>query len=329
MIGIIANPSSGKDIRRLVAQGLVFSNLEKVNIIQRILVVLHDGGINDIWTMPDSYGIVQRAIEGMKRHLKIEIEVKELDFQCKWDQTDSTKAGELFKEKGASCIITLGGDGTNRAVAKGCEDVPLIPISTGTNNVFPEMIEGTVAGLVATVVEKDLDQKYLKLKQCKKLNIYKNGELKDIALIDAAVTADLFIGARAIWGVENIRELFVTVSRPDCIGMSAIAGSIHPLSENENKGLYAVIGKKGTIRISAAIAPGLMLPISIERYQEIRSGERIKIKTEQGIIALDGEREVDFYAEDSIEVEFSDAGPWVIDVEKTLHAAANDGFFVF
>ena len=29
-VGIIANPASGKDIRRLVAHGSVFSNLEKV-----------------------------------------------------------------------------------------------------------------------------------------------------------------------------------------------------------------------------------------------------------------------------------------------------------
>ena len=31
-VGIIANPASGKDIRRLVAHGTVFDNDEKVNI---------------------------------------------------------------------------------------------------------------------------------------------------------------------------------------------------------------------------------------------------------------------------------------------------------
>ncbi|MDI9377286.1 MAG: ATP-NAD kinase, partial [Synergistota bacterium] len=32
LVGIIANPASGKDIRRLVAHGSVFDNIEKVNI---------------------------------------------------------------------------------------------------------------------------------------------------------------------------------------------------------------------------------------------------------------------------------------------------------
>ena len=50
---------------------------------------------------------------------------------------------------GVRCLITLGGDGTNRIVAKASGDVPLMPISTGTNNVFPVMIEGTIAGLAA------------------------------------------------------------------------------------------------------------------------------------------------------------------------------------
>ena len=39
-IGIIANPASGKDIRRLVAYGSVFDNFEKTNIVKRILKAL-------------------------------------------------------------------------------------------------------------------------------------------------------------------------------------------------------------------------------------------------------------------------------------------------
>ena len=53
---------------------------------------------------------------------------------------------------GVGCLITLGGDGTNRVVAKACGDIPLVPISCGTNNVFPYMVEGTVAGLAAGLV---------------------------------------------------------------------------------------------------------------------------------------------------------------------------------
>ena len=37
-VGIIANPASGKDIRRLVAHGSTFDNNEKTNIVRRVLL---------------------------------------------------------------------------------------------------------------------------------------------------------------------------------------------------------------------------------------------------------------------------------------------------
>ncbi|HEY8875633.1 MAG TPA: hypothetical protein VIM32_03140 [Desulfosporosinus sp.] len=47
--GIIANPASGKDIRRLVAHATVFDNQEKVNLIRRILLGLQaDRGSNGL-----------------------------------------------------------------------------------------------------------------------------------------------------------------------------------------------------------------------------------------------------------------------------------------
>ena len=38
LVGIIANPSSGNDIRRLVAHGSAFDNNEKINIVRRVLL---------------------------------------------------------------------------------------------------------------------------------------------------------------------------------------------------------------------------------------------------------------------------------------------------
>lgn len=51
-------------------------------------------------------------------------------------------AMKLMAETGIGCVVTLGGDGTNRAAAKGSRSVPLVPVSTGTNNVFPVLVEG-------------------------------------------------------------------------------------------------------------------------------------------------------------------------------------------
>ena len=328
MIGIIANPSSGKDIRRLVAQGTVFDNMEKVNIIQRILAVLYYFGVSEICMMPDSFQIMDKAVSFLARDQKISVDVRPLQIDVNYDQTDSTMAAALLNEMGASCIITLGGDGTNRAVAKSLGDVPLLPLSTGTNNVFPVMLEGSVAGLASAVAEKDRGQECLKLRRCKRVNIYRNGALADIALIDAVVTDDLFVGSRALWEPDSIKEIFVTVAKPDSIGISAIAGSFYPVSETEPKGLHVVIGDNGRLRTRASIAPGLMRCVSVRDYREIELNRKIGIETRCGMIALDGEREVVFNANDRIEIELTDKGPWVIDVQATLNAAANKGFFL-
>ena len=47
-VGIIANPSAGKDIRRLVAQGRFVPNHEKINILKRVFVGLQAAGVKEV-----------------------------------------------------------------------------------------------------------------------------------------------------------------------------------------------------------------------------------------------------------------------------------------
>lgn len=95
--------------------------------------------------MPDRFGIGLKALD----NLPLQIEATLLDMPAWFTPDDSRRAAQLLAERGVGCIVTLGGDGTNRLVAKGCGEAPLMPISTGTNNVFPMMIEATTAGLAA------------------------------------------------------------------------------------------------------------------------------------------------------------------------------------
>lgn len=44
-------------------------------------------------------------------------------------------------------VLASMGDGTHRAVASVCRDVPIVGISTGTNNAFPPMREVTVTAM--------------------------------------------------------------------------------------------------------------------------------------------------------------------------------------
>jgi predicted polyphosphate/ATP-dependent NAD kinase len=139
LVGIIANPAASKDIRRLVAQGRVIPDWEKVNTLRRVMLGLQAVGVPKVVAMPDSSQLYQRARDDS--HLSLDLDL--LDMPAYYSEEDTVRAASLMAEMGVACLVTLGGDGTNRVVAKGCSSIPLVAVSTGTNNVFPTMVEGT------------------------------------------------------------------------------------------------------------------------------------------------------------------------------------------
>ena len=60
-VGIIANPASGRDIRRLVALGTVVGIQDKVNTVRRVLAGLEAAGVEEIHMMPDAHEIGRQA----------------------------------------------------------------------------------------------------------------------------------------------------------------------------------------------------------------------------------------------------------------------------
>ena len=121
-VGIIANPASGKDIRRLIAHGSVFDNQEKVNIVRRVMLGLQAAHVDNVVIMPDYFGIGRRALDGVQLKMAADI----LDMTIEANQDDSTCAAKLMREMGVGAVVTLGGDGTNRAIAKEIGDVPMM-----------------------------------------------------------------------------------------------------------------------------------------------------------------------------------------------------------
>lgn len=321
--GIIANPASGKDIRRLVAYGICFDNQEKVNIVKRCLLGLAASGVEKIVYMPDYYGIVNRAVDGLFKDHPLALQIEELDMEMTATQADSSQAALLMNQAGVDCIITLGGDGTNRMVAKTCGQVPLVPISTGTNNVFPKMIEGTVAGLAAGVVARGLAE-YPAVFPTKCLVISKCGAPVEIALIDAVVLKDIFIGSRAVWDEERIRQVVVTRGEPDNIGISAIAGNLEPIGATDRQGMVINIGP-GLTSVVVPIAPGLIRPVAVESYKMLAIGDEVTIVDGPYVIALDGEREVEVAEGEEVTIKLTLDGPRVVDVKLALRQAVASG----
>jgi predicted polyphosphate/ATP-dependent NAD kinase len=322
VVGIVANPASGRDIRRLVAQGSVFGNDEKVRLVRRALVGLAAVGVREALVMPDSFGIGHRAQDGLHTDMSVRV----LEMRARFDQEDSTRAARLMIEQGAACIIVLGGDGTNRVVSRGCGEVPLVSVSTGTNNVFPSMLEGTVSGMAAGLVATGAVPLQEVARRRKRLDVWVEGELRDQALIDLAVSTDPFVGARALWDATQIQEVVLTCAIPGSIGLSALGAAVQPISMEEPRGLHLQLGEGGQ-RAWIPIAPGLVKHVPIRAHRVLELGDVVPLNVGTGTIALDGERELETRG-GAVEVRLHAEGPWVVHVPSALQAASQRGLFL-
>jgi predicted polyphosphate/ATP-dependent NAD kinase len=319
-VGIIANPASGKDIRRLVTHASVFDNHEKAHILQRVLLALDALGIQRVLYMPDYYGLVERALSG----LHLSLEAAELPMDMWADERDSTEAARRFCENDVGCIITLGGDGTNRAVAKGCGKVPIIAISTGTNNVFPCMLESTVAGLAAGLIARKMVDVDKVSYAAKRLEVYVDGELTEVALVDVVASTDLFIGSRALWDPRRIREIVLARAEPDNLGMSSIGGVLQVIGPLDAQGMYIRLGE-GNTRVLAPVGPGLVIPVDVQSHRLLSLGEEIVLERAACTIAVDGERQIEVFPQQRVSVRLTDRGPRVVDVRQCVQEASQCG----
>ena len=324
-VGIIANPASGKDIRRLVAYASLMDNRDKMDLVRRLILGAQSTGVDEIVIMPDYYGLGAGAVSGLTRGA-LHCEVSILEMPVTGTQEDSATAARKMKESGVGCVITVGGDGTNRAVARGDRSVPLVPVSTGTNNVFPGMVEATSAGVAAGIVAGGLADSDGVVTVHKRLVVAVDGEERDMALVDAVVLDQAFVGARAVWNIGEVRQVFCTRAQPETIGLSAIGGGICPVDPEDDFGLYLEVGD-GRWRTRAAVLPGVIQEVGVREVRRLPLGEETAISMRPCLLALDGERELTVAARDEVTVRVERDGPRVVDIKKAIRQAASRGFF--
>lgn len=319
-IGLLANPASGKDVRRLVARASVFDNQEKRNIVRRVLVGALSAGAREFVYHNDAHGICQQAIEETKA-----------DFQaCTVDSTqmgtvlDTISAARAMKAAGCEVVVTLGGDGTNRAFCLGWPNAPLLPISTGTNNVFPSLREATVAGAAAGLIATGrIGHEALVQQKCVEVAI--EDERDDFALIDALMTSERFVGARALLKPHQFTSALLTRAEPAAVGITSIGGLLHPIDALADAGLWLEFGPGGT-RVNAPIAPGLYAEVEVHKFQPLGLGQTVRTRG-PGTLAFDGERERTLRADQVATLTLTRNGPRVVDVSATMHWAATRGYY--
>lgn len=333
-VGVLVNPASGRDVRRLVAKASVFQNTEKCNMVYRLLGALGTLGVDEVFLMPDVGGVACHIMHSLQYGRQGTAEtmptVNFLEMPIEDSPVDTLRAIELMVSHGVRVIVVMGGDGTHRLVAKKSGDVPLVTLSTGTNNAFPQIREATIAGLAAGLVATGKVTISDVCSRSKVLHVDKNGERHDVALVDMCHSSAGWIGTKAIWQPESLRELFVTFAESDAVGLSSIAGLVHPVCRCSPYGLRMTLVPpgEGIMTVTAPIAPGLMAPVGIASMQEIRRGEVQVIEKSGGTLALDGEREIEFGGNDRLKIWLETSGPLIVNISKAMDQAVRNRVFV-
>jgi predicted polyphosphate/ATP-dependent NAD kinase len=331
-VGIVANPASGRDVRRLVARGSVFPIAEKCNMIVRLLAALGSTGVERTLIAPDRCGITERLrrVTDLGTLSELSTQPAFLDIPVEDGPMDTVRAIERMVALGVGAIVVLGGDGTQRLAARACGETPILALSTGTNNVFPQVREATVAGLAAGLVATGRVTLAEATVRNKTLWVELGGGQQDMAVVDVSICSDAWLGARAVWRPESISQIFVAFAEADAIGLSSIAGLLRPVSRTEACGLRVDLAPLEAARaiLHAPIAPGLLAPVGIAGVSEFGPGEPQAVRLSQGAIALDGERELVFTADDQVTVRLDQHGPLTIDVDRAMAAAVRDGLFL-
>lgn len=332
LVGVIANPASGRDIRRLTAKASVFPTAEKANMVQRMLSAFGALGVDAVLMMPDLTGVAAGVKRALDAHGAVGgmpwPRVEFLDMPITQTAGDTAYATQAMVEAGAKVIAVLGGDGTHRVVAAHCADVPMATLSTGTNNAFPELREATTTGLAAALVATGRVPRAAATRRNKLLVLEGCGRT-EVALVDVCITAHEHVGSRALWRGQDLLELYVAFAESDAIGLSSIAGLLRPVSRDAEQGLYLRLApphSPGTLAtLAAPIGPGLVGEVGVAAIEDLPPGRPVYLRTTTGTIAFDGEREIEISAGDRLVATLAGEGPYTIDVPRTLSWAAAHG----
>ena len=333
IVGIVANPLSGRDIRRLVTQASVFPTAEKANMIQRMLTAFGAVGVQRVMLSTDLGGISAAVLRAIGRRPAQAgsgpdgrwPEVEFLDGQpIRQTAQDTVDAVRRMVAADARVIVCLGGDGTARVTASAVGDVPMLALSTGTNNVFPAVREATIAGLAAGLVATGQVHPEAATTRAKQLEV-RAGDRTETALVDVAVSTERHVGARAVWDPATVTQLFCAFAQPDAIGLSSILGQLSPVTRDEPHGVTARIAPDAARQVLAPIAPGLVVPVGVREVARMEPGAVYRVEAGAGVIAVDGERELTFSPGQDVTVRLRTDGPRCVDVPAVLAASARLG----
>lgn len=319
-VAIIANPASGRDVRRLAARATNVTHEAKGSQVARIATGLDAMGVDEILVMQEPARVSTAALQWMPLQARVRI----LDTGPVRNSAADTEAAVCAaRDAGCDVIVSLGGDGTNRIIARTWPDVPLLPLSTGTNNVFPVSVEATSAGVAAGLVANGSVVLSEAAARCKLVHV-QTDHWTDLGVIDAVLLRDDSTGNLMPFDPDRLAALVLTRAEPGSVGMSPIGGYLDPVGFDDDCGLLLRCGAGRTLQVP--VSPGLFGTVRVSLCERMPLGASVEFEG-PGVVAFDGDRLHTLADGERARVIVRRDGPWVIDVARCIGLAARRGLF--
>lgn len=325
-LGVIANPMSGRDVRRLVGRAQTHTADAKRNQLQRAVVGAVAAGVEKVLLVRDLFRVSERAVDLLRMGAEMEfLDIGRLETK----PSDTLRAVEAMRKAGCGALLVLGGDGTQRLVAKAWPDAPLMPLSTGTNNVFPETVEATTAGAAAGLVASGRVALEEVAQRAKLVRASFEDAEESLAVIDCVLVADDHPGNLMPFEPEKIRHVLLSRAEPGAVGMSPIGGLLEPSTAADDFGVVVECTAKGNggRPLRVAVSPGLYRTAYVKNAQRVALGEEVVMQG-PGLLEFDGDRERVLAPGECVRLRVVREGPWVIDTTRAMRVAAKRGLYL-
>jgi hypothetical protein len=320
-VGIIANPVAGRDVRRVAARGSIVTSEDKRARIARAVVGASRAGAAEVVVMAEPFGVSTGAVADLD---VAPTAVRVLDVGAQVSPGDTVRAARAMADAGVDVVMVLGGDGTCRVVAAEWPDAVMVPMSTGTNNVFPTAVEPTVAGAAAGLVASGRVEVEEAADRAKVVRVGRPG-VADLALVDAVVLDGDVVGNRMPYDPLRLRTVVLTRAEPTAVGVSATGGWSCPCPAGADHGVLVECGPGGA-PLDVPLAPGLFGTVEVRSVAPLPLGEAVTVDA-AGALALDGDRLHRLHPGEPWVLVVERTGPRVVDVSRTMHLAAERGLF--
>ena len=282
-------------------------------------------GAEQVVLTRDPFSITRRSTENLQLPLKVVF----LELPLHHDEHDLVDAAQAMRDAGCGSVVSLGGYGTNRALALGWPDAPLIPVSTGTNNAFSVHVEPTVASMAAglnAIGAVDLHAHSARAKVVAvEVNGGDSGAETDMALVDAIAVDDPYVGSLELFDPETMMLGVLTRADPAAIGFSGLAGTVLPCTPDEDRGVleFTPPSQNPARLVRDALAPGWLVSVGLVRNPYLDLDVSVDVAG-PCLLAFDGERSRRLHPGHIASLRLVRHGPWVNDVGSVVLSGARD-----